>query len=129
MSDNPYAPPGASLETQGAPLTFSDEPRTVGVGRGFGWMADGYLLAFKSIGVWIAIMLLLFVITIVTSLIPIIGTIANSLLQPLFTAGLMLGCRDLDRGQSLRVEHIGAAFGFERAVPLMIMAAVTTAGS
>ena len=54
-------------------------------------------------------MVLFFVILAVLSAIPVIS-ILTSLLTPVFVAGLILGCRDLDGGNELKVAHVFAGF-------------------
>jgi len=50
-----------------------------------------------------------FVILAVLSAIPVVS-ILTSLLTPVFVAGLILGCRDLDEGNELKVAHVFAGF-------------------
>ena len=54
-------------------------------------------------------MVVFFVILAVLSAIPVVS-ILTSLLTPVFVAGLILGCRDLDEGNELKVAHVFAGF-------------------
>ena len=41
------------------------------------------------------------VISVVLSVVPIVGNLAGQVLYPVFAGGLMLGCRAIDRGEPL----------------------------
>jgi uncharacterized membrane protein len=42
--------------------------------------------------------------------VPLLGQIAANLLAPIFTAGLLLGCRSLNNGGGIRLEHLFMGF-------------------
>ena len=54
-----------------------------------------------------------------------VGHLASQVLFPVFTGGLMLGCRAIDRGQPLTVNHLFAGFS-ERAGPLIVLGLLYT---
>ena len=89
---------------------FHERGRTVAGGRGWDWIVEGYALFRKQPGMWILATVVLGVIFIVVSMIPILGSLANALLLPIFGAGLMLGCKALDQGGALEIEHLFAGF-------------------
>jgi uncharacterized membrane protein len=74
---------------------------------------------------WILLVIVLFVIAAVLSLIPVAGHIASQVLYPVFLGGLMLGCRAIDRGESLTFNHLFAGFS-ERAGPLLMVGVIYT---
>lgn len=82
----------------------------VTAGRGLDWIREGFGLFLKNPLIWIANMIILMIITVVVTLIPFIGSFAATLLHPVFQGGLMLGCRALDRGEELRIEHLFDGF-------------------
>jgi hypothetical protein len=84
--------------------------RAVGAGQGWTWIADGFGLFKKALGIWIALMVVLIVIMVAFRLVPFVGEIATVLLLPAFTGGLMLGCETLQRGGSLELSHLFAGF-------------------
>jgi hypothetical protein len=84
--------------------------RAVDAGRGWTWIADGFGLFKKAPGMWIALVIVLFVILLVLAFIPLLGAVATFLLMPLFLGGLMLGCRALEGGGELEVGHLFAGF-------------------
>jgi uncharacterized membrane protein len=103
-------------------------PHAVPTSRGWSWITRGFWHFKTDPFVWILIFLVLLGISIVLGLIPIIGGLANSLLWPLFAAGLMYGAREQDRGNKLHVEHLFAGFR-ENLEPLAIVGLLSLGGS
>jgi len=84
--------------------------RTVDAGRGWSWIASGFGLFMKQPGIWILLLIVLIVCWALIGIVPVVGSIAIMLLYPVFTAGVMLGCRALDEGGELEVAHAFAGF-------------------
>ena len=84
--------------------------RTVAAGRGWDWIVEAFALFRKQPGKWILTAVVLGVLFVVLSMIPILGSFATALLFPIFGGGLMLGCKDLDRGVPFELEHLFAGF-------------------
>lgn len=108
--ENPYQAPQSDVE----PEMLSSEavlsgPQSLPAGRGVGWITEGFGLFKMAPVAWILNIIIFFVIIMVLSLIPVVSLILN-LFMPVFTAGFMLGCRDLDDGNELQVAHIFAGF-------------------
>lgn len=109
-SNNPYQAPDADLIRPQDPISLElREPRKTSAGHGWTWIVDGWRLFVKSPLIWIVNLLILFAITIVLSLIPVVSLLVN-LLYPVFVGGLMAGCADLDGGRDLTVGHLFAGF-------------------
>jgi uncharacterized membrane protein len=89
---------------------FHAQGRTVGAGRGWDWIVEGFALFRKQPGLWILAAVVLGILFIGISMIPILGSLANALLLPIFGAGLMLGCKALDQGGTLELAHLFAGF-------------------
>jgi uncharacterized membrane protein len=103
--------PPSNLASSPDPSGIANEGgRTVDAGRGWAWIAEGFELFKKQPGLWIGIVLVFFVIMVVLSLIPILGTIASFLLMPVLGGGMMLGCRSLERDGTLEMGHLFAGF-------------------
>jgi uncharacterized membrane protein len=83
--------------------------RSVAAGRGLSWFGEGLELFKLAPWIWILNVVLFFIILALLNAIPMIS-ILTSLLTPVFVGGLMVGCRDLDLGQRLRVAHLFAGF-------------------
>jgi hypothetical protein len=105
---NPYATPHTNIakEDRAGPI---EGGRKVSAGRGATWIAQGYSLFKRSPGVWIGIAAISIIGSIVLSVIPL-GGLALNLLTPVLMAGMMLGCRALERGEPLEVAHLFAGF-------------------
>jgi len=86
------------------------------------WLKQGWQIFVANPGVWIAIAVILFVIFFILSLIPMIGQLALNFLMPIFSAGLLLGCRAMAKGEELRIDHLFA--GFQNNVGNLIMVGV-----
>src|SRR2546428_13895597 len=95
------------------------EPRIGDPGRGACWWGEGWRLFMPDVGVWLLIMLILIVIHVCGAFIPVVGSLALQILFPVFSGGLMLGCRALDRGNPLTVRHLFGGFS-QRTRPLVV---------
>jgi uncharacterized membrane protein len=113
------------------PLPDSGAPPADGwavtTGRGVVWWSDAWRLFTAAPGIWIAITLLYGAILIGLSIIPLLGQVASTLLQPVLFAGLVLGCRAVDRGGKLSVSHLFAGFDHKPG-PLFVLGALYFAG-
>lgn len=101
--------------------------RAVGAGQGWTWIADGFGLFKKAPGMWIALVIVLFVILLVLAFIPWLGAVATFLLMPLFVGGLILGCRALQGGGELELGHLFAGFKTHTA-NLVVLGALAIGG-
>ncbi len=84
--------------------------RSVPAANGWKWIVEGWNLFKRQPGIWIALIVVLMVIFIVLALIPILGSLASMVLGPVFAGGLVIGCRDLEQGGELKIEHLFAGF-------------------
>lgn len=113
VSNNPYEAPRADVTDYVPPDAngdFGGGPYARAAGRGVDWFREAWALFAQSPGLWIAICLVLIGIQMVSGFIPILGPIAQSLLYPVFGAGIVLGCDALHRGEPLRFDHLFAGF-------------------
>src|SRR5215470_16726337 len=112
MATDPYAAPKAHVEdAQAAPVgDFTAEGRGVPSGNGWQWIADGWELFKRQPGVWILIVIVWLLIIVALNFVPFIGNLASNLLFPPFVAGILLGCRELERGGELEFGHLFAGF-------------------
>ena len=102
--------------------------RAVGAGQGWAWIADGFGLFRKAPGIWIAMVVILFVILVVLAFIPLLGAVATFLLMPVFIGGLILGCRALQGGGELEMGHLFAGFDKAHAGNLIVLGALAIGG-
>jgi len=127
MTANPYTAPAATVADPAAPQgKFIPGGRTVAAGRGWSWIAQGWDLFKRQPGLWIGITITLFVILFALGLIPLLGPLANAVLWPVLSAGLLLGCRALAEGGSLEFGHLFAGFR-ERFGTLIAVGAISFA--
>lgn len=84
-------------------------PRSLPAGRGSAWIGGGWELFKRAPWIWVAITLVYLLLAMASSAIPL-APLAFNLLLPVFTAGLMVGCRTQDRGGELQVAHLFAGF-------------------
>jgi len=103
-------------------------PAAVPSGRGSAWWSEGWRLFVAAPGPWVAITVVFIVLLVMIMFIPIIGSVATTLLEPVFAAGIFLGCRSLDRGGGLTIGHLFAGFS-ERLGPLIIVGLLYLIGS
>jgi hypothetical protein len=97
--------------------------RAVEAGRGWDWIPAGWELFKKQAGMWIALVLVAFVIFFVLALIPVIGSLATFVLSPVFAAGVLAGSRAVDEGRGLEIGHLFAGFR-EKLAPLATVGAI-----
>ncbi len=86
------------------------EAQKVDAGRGWRWIADGFALFRKNPPIWITLFVIYFLIVIVVSIVPVVGPLVMTLLAPVFTAGFMLACRDVEGGGELELGYLAAGF-------------------
>jgi len=114
MTSNPYEAPRAVVADY-QPVDpdagqRADAPQALPAGRGVEWFKQGWALFALNPGLWIGIYIVFMGIILVTAFIPIVGSIAQSVMYPLFGAGLAAGCDALRRGQPLEFNHLFAGF-------------------
>ena len=112
MTTNPYSAPAATVADPAAAVQgkFIPRGRAVAAGHGWSWIAQGWDLFKRQPGLWIGISIALFVILLVLAFIPLLGPLANAVLWPVLSAGLLLGCRALAEGGNLEFGHLFAGF-------------------
>ena len=108
--------------------TYVDGGRGVEAGRGWDWFAAGWEMFRKQAGMWIALIVVAFVIFLVLAFIPVIGSIASIVLTPVIGGGIVLGCRAIDEGRPLEIGHLFAGFK-EKLAPLATVGALYLAAT
>lgn len=128
MNDNnPYSPPQSDVTPPPPPASSGEllaEPRSLPASAAFQWLTEGWRLAQGNWGVWILILLALFAIKIVIGLIPGIGGLVSSFLEPVFMGGLLIGIRSIDGGEHLRFDTLFEGFK-QKFAPLLGLGALT----
>jgi uncharacterized membrane protein len=117
--NNPYQAPETELDV----VSEIGEPEGVEAGRGTGWIADGFNAFKQNPLIWIAMVVIWFLITMGLQLIPVVGPLAGNLMWPVFMGGIMAGCQALDDGDDLVLGHLFSGFS-EKAGPLFSLGAM-----
>jgi uncharacterized membrane protein len=86
------------------------EIRQVNAGNGWNWISGGFALFKQSPVIWIALFFIYVLIGMALSIIPVIGPIVFNVLAPVFMAGFMMGCRALEMGEEIEINHLFAGF-------------------
>jgi hypothetical protein len=86
------------------------EPRSNPAGAGMDWIGQGWKLFTRAPLMWVVSILVVFVIAIVVSLVPIVGSLAFQIAQPVFMGGYMVACRSVETGGEFELEHLFAGF-------------------
>jgi len=77
--------------------------------HGLKWLMQGFVLLRRSFFIWVLFVLLLWGMVFVASRVPFAGLLL-ALFTPVFLAGLMIGCRALEKGEDLEIAHFFAGF-------------------
>jgi uncharacterized membrane protein len=109
--ENPFRAPAARVEDVSSRDVgeLIDNGRSVPVGNAVAWIGRGWELFKLAPGVWIGMLLALFVLMIALSFIPVVSLLTN-FVGPIFMGGIMLGCKALDEGEPLEFAHLLAGF-------------------
>lgn len=92
--------------------------------HGWYWIRDAFKLFTKSPALWIALIVVLFVIWIASSIVPIIGQVVVAVLYPVFIAGLMVGARKVQKDGELELADLFSAFR-ENLKPIAIVGVIS----
>ena len=76
--------------------------------RGWRWLIEGFSLFLRAPFIWIVFTLILFLTVELAARVPALGALLL-LFYPLFLAGMMLACADLESGRSLDFARLSAA--------------------
>ncbi len=103
------------------------EARQTSAKQGWQWIVNGFYLFFKAPLAWVLSCFVLLLIAATLALIPMVGQFFFTLLSPLFLAGLMIGCRALERGEKLEIAYLFAGFR-QNPVPLITVGGIYLVG-
>lgn len=98
------------------------EVRILAAGRGVDWIGEGFALFKQAPGPWLGILAVWVLISI--GLTAIGAELVGTFLNPVFNAGMMLGCVSLVGGKGLQVGHLFAAFKGDRLGALLMMVVI-----
>ena len=93
-------------DTPDAGLRLVLPARRAPLSAGLRWIARGWRLFRAAPLMWIISIVALLVVTIVVNLLPLVGSIAFGILNPVILAGFVAGCRSLERGEEFEIDHL-----------------------
>lgn len=109
--NNPFMAPqaGAAEVKREASGSFIPEGRNVPAGNGVNWLGSGWEMFKKAPGPWIGLTVVYIIMLVVLGMIPLVN-LAINFLAPVFMGGIMLGCKALDDGEEISINHLFAGF-------------------
>lgn len=110
---DPYAAPKSAVadaRTDAGPGEYVDDGQRVGASAGWRWIAEGWRIFRLQPGMWVGVSVVFMLMYVAASMVPFIGSVATMVATPVAFAGLLLGCRDLEAGGELTMEHLFAGF-------------------
>ena len=105
------------------------EPRRLAGDRGLGWWTEAWALFMRSALLWMALGLILVVLLLVMAMVPVLGSVAFTLLMPVFVGSWMLAARKIHEGGALEVGDLFLAFQGPRFAPLLVLGALLVAAT
>ena len=107
---------------------FNGQHRRVGQGNAFEWLKQGWALFVAWPGQWLALTVVLLVLQMGISIVPLVGSLAASLLTPIFAAGVLHACRKVANGASPEIADLFHGFS-HRASELVLLGAFSVVGT
>lgn len=86
------------------------EVRRVPSANAWQWLVDGFKIFWQNPLMWLVLFVIYLLIIVPISLIPVVGSITATLLAPVFSAGLMWGCKAISESQDLEINHLFSGF-------------------
>lgn len=111
-SANPYEAPEAEVfeATEDTQEYQYVGPQARSAGSAIDWIGQGYKIFSKSVGGWLLTMVVGFILMIVISLIPLVGSLFSAFTTYIWIAGMMLGCHAVFKGDEMDVKYLFAGF-------------------
>lgn len=126
---NPYATPEANLIKEQSPVNLIlTRPKSVSIGRGWAWIAEGFGYFKQNPGAWILTLVVGLILMIVLTLIPVIGQIIMMLTYYVWIGGLMLGCHAQANGEDFQVKYLFAGFSAKPGKLILLSLIMTILG-
>jgi uncharacterized membrane protein len=126
QSSNPYQAPTVDVlhPTQSADgVTLIPNGRSVSAGKGVEWISRAWQLFMRAPLIWIVTFVIFIIIVMALSLVPFLGSVATTVLGPVFSAGFVFAADRLRRGENFDVGHMFAGFQ-QQTTPLLILGAI-----
>lgn len=95
--------------------------RSVAAGRGAAWLSEAFGLFKMAPGLWIGLVVLMFLGLALVSVVPILGSLAINLLSTVLVGGMLMGARGQSEGKPLQLETLWAGFREPHMKPLLLL--------
>lgn len=89
---------------------FNQAGNAIDAGRATAWYGYGFDQFKANAGVWIGMVVVLFLIMMVLAFVPVLGSLASNVLMPVFFGGLMLACQASREGRPVTFDFLFAGF-------------------
>ena len=120
--DNPEA--RLALATPADTEGPAPAPRRLPAAEGVAWWGESWRIFCAAPWAWLGIFVVFVLLSIGLMLIPLVGSLAHTVLTPVFAGGVMLGCHALARGRPLTIAHLFDGFQGGRFAPLVTLGLV-----
>lgn len=117
----------SATQPAASPDGFDEELRLVlpgkrcPAGAGWTWIEGGWRLFMRAPLMWFIALVILFVLGLIMSLLPIIGTLIYNTLSAVLSAGLVVACRSLEKGGEFELDQLFAGFKSPRFMNLLVV--------
>ena len=101
--------------------------RHLDAGAGAAWWGEAWRIFCAAPLPWLGILVVFVVLSIGLTMIPVVGSLASTVLTPVFAGGVMLGCQALAEGRPLTIGHLFEGFQGRRFAPLLTLGLVLLA--
>lgn len=101
--------PGPAANDPGSPRLVLPG-REQRAGAGVDWVAEGWQLFRKAPLMWIVFLVLLILVNVALGMLPWVGKLLTTLVAPIIAGGVAAGCRSLETGGELELDHLLAGF-------------------
>jgi ribosomal protein L7/L12 len=110
--ENPYAAPKADLKVprENKKGMWLDEPRKVPALHGWYWLQSAVSMFVEQPWIWMGMGLIIFVSTLILSLVPFAGPFCSFMLMVVLNGGLMLAAQAQIEGKKVTIGHIFQGF-------------------
>jgi uncharacterized membrane protein len=111
IQENPYLPPQARVADAVIEAgDYIDGGRRVPVSHAWNWISLGWAIFRRQSGMWVLLTIVLGFIVIGLAVIPVLGSLAMTLLMPIFVGGLMRACRKIENADEIELADLFSAF-------------------
>lgn len=117
---DPFTPPGSQVGTEGPPYRR-------GWSAGGQWIDASFRQFRAAPGAWIGITVVYIIIQLVLASLPVLGSLLNTLLNPVLLAGLVLGCATQARTGQMSFAAMFSGFNHPLVGRLIALGAVSIA--